>query len=507
MTLSTTTNRIQYSGNGATTGFSFPYYFLLDADLVVIVTSSAGVETVNTLTTDYTISGAGAQAGGTVTMLTAPASGETLTIYRDAAVTQDLDLVENDPLPAEEIEERLDKLTMLVQRTKDRLDRALILKESDSSAQLTIPLLAERASKFLAFDASGNAVASATVPSSTVVSPYMVTVLDDLTAAAARTTLGVLAPNEMGGPGLKHNYLLTPSVSSNALTMALKTLAGANASATDPIYIAFRNATLGTTTWVVRTITAALSTVISSGSTGGHTSAVAEKTHWYAIDNAGTVELAWSTSRIFDEGLRYSTTAEGGAGAADDRYTLYSTTARTNVAIRYLGFTIDTQATAGTWATAPSNVLNMPYSMPHAFRDEIILTQGNGFGSASTKIRRYTNNPTAIGTAMTYADSATLGMSVTINEEGMYQVDMQDTTGGGNGAFGVSVNNTQPTTDISAITTANQVGWTYNPSTLTAWFSRCIRLKPGDVLRAHGDATQNSVSANTSKFSVRRISD
>lgn len=188
MTLDTTINRVSYSGNDVTTGFSFPYLFFENSDLVVVLRNTSGTETTKILTTDYTVTGAENPAGGTVTMIVAPATGEVLVIYRDAPQTQDLDLVENDPLPAEEVERRLDKLTMLSQRLSDRLGRALILKETDTSSQQKIPLTADRTSKFLAFDSSGDAIA-ADGTTETPVSAFMATVLDDTTATAARTTL------------------------------------------------------------------------------------------------------------------------------------------------------------------------------------------------------------------------------------------------------------------------------------------------------------------------------
>jgi hypothetical protein len=78
-----------------------------------------------------------------------------------------------------------------------------------------------------------------------------------------------------------------------------------------------------------------------------------------AIDNAGTVELAVvniSGGNQLDETNLISTTAEGGAGAADSANVIYSATARTNVPYRVVGFIDSTQTTAGTWATAPSTI-------------------------------------------------------------------------------------------------------------------------------------------------------
>lgn len=130
MAIETTANRISYAGNGVTTGFAFPYKFLANADLVVIVrNNTTGVETTKTLTTHYTVTGAGEDAGGTVTMLSAPSASESLIIYNDPAATQGVDLRENDNLPAEVVERAFDRLTVLVQRLKDRVSRAVRLSD------------------------------------------------------------------------------------------------------------------------------------------------------------------------------------------------------------------------------------------------------------------------------------------------------------------------------------------------------------------------------------------
>jgi hypothetical protein len=156
MTVNSTTNRVVYTGNGVTTALSFPYYFLADADLVVVDRVTAtGVETTKALTTDYTITGAGDPAGGTVTMLVAPATGHKTIIYRDPAATQGLDLVENDPLPAEDVEEAFDRAAMVAQRLKDRVDRAVRLSDGfNATFDPTLPAL-PTADTTLAFNSTG----------------------------------------------------------------------------------------------------------------------------------------------------------------------------------------------------------------------------------------------------------------------------------------------------------------------------------------------------------------
>jgi parallel beta-helix repeat protein len=171
MTISTTESRISYNGNGVTTVFSFPYRFLVNGDLVVVEVSAAGVETTKTLTTDYTITGAGDDAGGSVTMLAAPAVGTRLVIYRDTEVVQETDYVSGDPFPAETHERALDRLTMIAQEIGSDADRSIKVPVGDSSSlSTTLPASANRLDKFLVFDATTGATELSTVTQTQVAS-------------------------------------------------------------------------------------------------------------------------------------------------------------------------------------------------------------------------------------------------------------------------------------------------------------------------------------------------
>lgn len=147
MTVSASDNRIEYAGNGSTTAFSYSFYFQQDADLVVYIrNNTTGVETLQTITTNYTISGTKTNGvylnGATITMVTAPASGETLVIYGDPAVTQGTDYVENDPLPAETTEQTLDRAFLILRRQNDVLDRTMKLSNAfPDSFDPTLPSL------------------------------------------------------------------------------------------------------------------------------------------------------------------------------------------------------------------------------------------------------------------------------------------------------------------------------------------------------------------------------
>ena len=57
---------------------------------------------------------------------------------------------------------------------------------------------------------------------------------------------------------------------------------------------------------------------------------------------------------------------------------------------------------------------------------KVDVTTGNGHGSTNDKIRRYSTVTTDTGSSITYADSATLGGTVTINNDGIYYIMMRD---------------------------------------------------------------------------------
>lgn len=181
-------------------------------------------------------------------------------------------------------------------------------------------------------------------------------------SAASSTTTTV--------PGLLENVGLAVTMAANAVTIALKGADGNDPSATNLVGVSFRNATITTGTASKVQASAAISTVISSGSTGGTVSATAGRIWIGAILTGGAIELAWFNARSgvsiapINEGGLISTTAEGGAGGADSAQTWYSTTARANVPVTILGYFDATEATAGTWATAASAVVVNPKYRP-----------------------------------------------------------------------------------------------------------------------------------------------
>jgi hypothetical protein len=136
MTVSSTTNRVTYSGNGSTTVFSFPYHVNALSDVVAqLVTTATGViDTQPVYGVDYTVSGSAGTdgtypSGVSVTMTVAPATGKKLSLYSDPSETQATHWTDTDTLK----EPAFDKLTLMVQRLRNLLSRSVTLKEGYAS--------------------------------------------------------------------------------------------------------------------------------------------------------------------------------------------------------------------------------------------------------------------------------------------------------------------------------------------------------------------------------------
>lgn len=126
MTVSSQQSEVPYAGDGVTKIFPIPFYFLQNSDIQIVVNDALGNLYPAVQNVDYTVTGAGNQAGGTATFGVAPINGRTITIQRIVPATQLTDYQPNDDFPAETHERALDKLTMLVQQVNAGLSRALV---------------------------------------------------------------------------------------------------------------------------------------------------------------------------------------------------------------------------------------------------------------------------------------------------------------------------------------------------------------------------------------------
>lgn len=198
MTVSSTTNRKTYAGDDATTSFATnPVVFFETSNLQVsVVTDATGAIETLVENTDYTVSGGDGDVGtvdlaGGSSPHGALLTGTTLIILRVLPLTQEDDYVNNDISDAEVVEDNFDRQIMIAQQLQEQVDRAILLPVSSSESGITIP--DPEALKLIRWNAGATALenVAAIDAGATTVTAFIETLLDDTTAAAARTTLGV----------------------------------------------------------------------------------------------------------------------------------------------------------------------------------------------------------------------------------------------------------------------------------------------------------------------------
>jgi len=200
----------------------------------------------------------------------------------------------------------------------------------------------------------------------------------DPNADSANWAIVEITPN---GANTLENLTIVPSVAANALTLTAKTQAAANPSNSDIVRVGMRSVTAASAVFNLRSITAALSLVIPSTATLGHSSALARDINVYLIDNAGALELAVSSTYFGQSGI-VTTTAI--AAASNSASTMYSTTARAAVPYRWVARFSSTQTVAGTWAAVPT--VGTPINQDNAASGASLVLIQSQTASASATI-------------------------------------------------------------------------------------------------------------------------
>lgn len=220
MTITTTASRKIHSGNGVTTVFAYDFK-IIDQTHIKVYLDVAGVFTLQTLTTNYSVSGVGAPGGGNITFVTPPSSGTGNVVFvRDVPSTQTSDYLDGDRFPADTLETNLDRLTMLIQELEDQIARSFLLPLNTSGVSNALPSAV--AGKAWKWNSSGTAVEfSDFLGSSAAVSPFMAPVVGSVNAdvlmnfaqahlsflAGGRLTLSATNPTAHGVSGNTLYYL------------------------------------------------------------------------------------------------------------------------------------------------------------------------------------------------------------------------------------------------------------------------------------------------------------
>ena len=129
-------------------------------------------------------------------------------------------------------------------------------------------------------------------------------------------------------------------------------------------------------------------------------------------------------------------------------------------------------------------------------------TTTNGYGSSGTRIRKYTDLTASanVGTEFTADNSATSGLSITINASGFYSFSYSEVFGEAE-AFGLSIHAPDLMVDVTSLAVANILAlsstWVADQASNASWSGYLVA---GDVVRPHTRAGSASGVAVRGRF-------
>ena len=129
----------------------------------------------------------------------------------------------------------------------------------------------------------------------------------------------------------------------------------------------------------------------------------------------------------------------------------------------------------------------------------------NGYGGTNNKIRRWTTTITNTGSDITYADSASLGGTFTINTDGLYAISYSDEFNAISWV-GISLNSSQLTTIVTNITAADVMALGYTSgAALPDLVAITLSLVATDVIRCHSHGLPTGTNNAHTRFAITRV--
>lgn len=309
MTVTTTLSTKQYSGNGSTTVFAFPYKIIDGAHFVVsTLISATNVMTIHTKdgsgTYDYTVAVAADLESANVTFSTAPPTGYEITIDRQTTKTQPTDYTPNDDFPAETHERALDRATLLHQDLNNDYKNNAIRFDPNTADQggvTIIKTVAQRQNKIISFDGSGDISVTQEIGTSrgnwATATAYFVRdiVIDTVSSVyickTAHTSSGS-SPISTNTDAAKWDIIINGSAASTSATAAATSATAAATSATAAATSATASATSATSSATSATASATSATSASTSASSASSSATSATAS--ATDATGAVgAVAW----------------------------------------------------------------------------------------------------------------------------------------------------------------------------------------------------------------------
>jgi VCBS repeat-containing protein len=143
---------IRYVGDGSRTDFPYSFPIFASEDMAVFLNGAPQQS-------GFTVTGAGATAGGIVTFTIAPPSGVVVMLERSLIIERLTDFIEGGDFSAQALNTELDFLCAAVQQVEREQSPMLRYSDNEAPANVDLPPIAIRANMALGFDSAGNPIA------------------------------------------------------------------------------------------------------------------------------------------------------------------------------------------------------------------------------------------------------------------------------------------------------------------------------------------------------------
>lgn len=137
---------------------------------------------------------------------------------------------------------------------------------------------------------------------------------------------------------------------------------------------------------------------------------------------------------------------------------------------------------------------------------QVVVRNGNGYGSTNSKRRRYSILVESVGTSITYADSATVGATFTVNDNGVYVIQRTEEYNSGAGRGGIVLNPSSGTNNYTLLPFAEKLGsFSIGTGSPMATLSITRRLSSGDIIAMHDDSILFNGTSDDNWAMIMRI--
>ncbi|MBR6412248.1 MAG: hypothetical protein IKS41_03700 [Alphaproteobacteria bacterium] len=151
------TPRIQYTADGTTTDYEFPFAIFSSDDIDVYLDDTLQS------TTSYSVTGIRHSDGGTVSFTEAPAIDKVITIVRNMSIERTTDFQEGGVLRADVLNDELDYQIACQQQIADSLNRTFVLPPHANGDDIDLSLPEPASGKAIVWNASGTGLENSTV--------------------------------------------------------------------------------------------------------------------------------------------------------------------------------------------------------------------------------------------------------------------------------------------------------------------------------------------------------